>query len=106
MKIETLEVRTKPGRAASLVFGFDAEPDTEIMVAEVDLGKSGRMVCSLQAIGVWRVDALFTAAGVPVFCNGIGSSLSRPASASSFALVEALHAAQKASGLTIAGAKR
>lgn len=76
MKVLKIEARVKPGRAASLVFGFDALPDVEGLYAEIELDKGSTLLLSTFGEG-WKLDGMWSPKGLPVFQNGFGSMLSR-----------------------------
>lgn len=78
MHVVSFTTTTKPGRAASLVFGLDAEPDTELRVAKIE--HDGVLDYFSKAAGsVWRHDGQVRVANsFPVFMVGAGSMLSKP----------------------------
>lgn len=82
--MELIEIKkvTKPGQAASLVYGWDPKPPVDGIAAVVRDETGTEWACSKfpSMIGAfWKIDAQFAPNGLPVFVHGTGSVLSRRA---------------------------
>lgn len=85
--IIALERRTKPGMAASLVFGIAGTPDRQGWFAVVESDTSGtsytakgtwtRHYSRLDGETSWTCDALISPRGIPAYMNGYGARFVR-----------------------------